>query len=131
MSFLFTEACLNFYVVNNSNHMTFDLKISFKEFELKSGLIDLKTFLNLNTYITDSIQNICSYSHYVNFAETIIDGFQICGSINRIFNHKRFIDSLKYFQEKNQTTWSGYFSYRDKIDSFVFYAPKFELKNNQ
>ena len=111
--------------------MTFDLKISFKEFELKSGLIDLKTFLNLNTYITDSIQNICSYSHYVNFAETIIDGFQICGSINRIFNHKRFIDSLKYFQKKKQTTWSGYFSYRDKIDSFVFYAPKFELKNNQ
>ena len=111
--------------------MTFDLKISFKEFELKSGLIDLKTFLNLNTYITDSIQNICSYSHYVNFAETIIDGFQICGSINRIFNHKRFIDSLKYFQEKNQTNLSGYFSYRDKMDSFVFYAPKFELKNNQ
>ena len=111
--------------------MTFDLKISFKEFELKSGLIDLKTFLNLNTHITVSIQNICSFSHYVNFAETIIDGVQICGSINHIFNHKRFIDSLKHFQEKNQTTWSGYFSYRDKIDSFVFYAPKFELKNNQ
>ena len=111
--------------------MTFDLKVSFKEFELKSGLIDLKTFLNLNTHITDSIQNICSYSHYVNFAETIIDGFQICGSINSIFNHKRFIDSLKYFQEKKQATWSGYFSYQDKIDSFVFYAPKFELKNNQ
>ena len=33
--------------------MTFDLKISFKEFELKSGIIDLK--MNLNTYITDSI----------------------------------------------------------------------------
>ena len=111
--------------------MTFDLKVSFKEFELKSGLIDLKTFLNLNTYITDSIQNICSYSYYVNFAETIIDGFQICGSIDSIFNHKRFIGSLKYFQEKNQTTWSGYFLYRDKIDSFIFYAPKFELKNNQ
>ena len=111
--------------------MTFDLKISFKEFELKSGLIDLKTFLNLNTHITDSIQSICSFSHYVNFAETIIDGFQICGSINCIFKHNRFIYSLKHFQEKNQTTWSGYFSYRDKIDSFVFYAPKFELKNNQ
>ena len=116
---------------NKSNIMTFDLKISFKEFELKSGLIDLKTFLNLNTHITDSIQNICSFSHYVNFAETIIDGFQIFGSIDSIFNHKRFIGSLKYFQEKNQTTWSGYFSYRDKIDSFIFYAPKFELKNNQ
>ena len=111
--------------------MTFDLRISFKEFELKSGLIDLKTFLNLNTHITDSIQNICSFSHYVNFAETIIDGFQICGSINSIFNYKRFIDSLNYFQEKNQTTWSGYSSYRDKIDSFIFYAPKFVLKNNQ
>ena len=108
--------------------MNFDLKISFKEFELKSGLIDLKTFLNLNTYITDSIQNICSYSHYVNFAETIIDGFQICGSINRIFNHKRFINSLRHFQEKNQTSWSGYFLYRDKIDSFVFHAPEFKLK---
>ena len=115
-------------MVNKSNHMTFDLKISFKEFELKSGLIDLKTFLYLNTYITDSIQNICSYSHYVNFAETIIDGFQICGSINRIFNHKRFINSLKHFQEKNQTSWSGYFLYRDKIDSFVFHAPEFKLK---
>ena len=111
--------------------MTFDLKISFKEFELKSGLIDLKTFLNLNTHITDSIQNICSFSHYVNFAETIIDGFQICGSIDSIFKHKRFIGSLKYFQEKNQTTWSGHFSYTDKIDSFIFCAPKFELKNNQ
>ena len=113
------------------NLMIFDLDIRLKEFELKSGLVDLKDFLNLNSQITDSIKDICSFSHYVNFAETIIDGFQICGSINRIFNHKRFIDSLKYFQEKNQTTWSGYFSYRDKIDSFIFYAPKFVLKNNQ
>tara|TARA_B100000575_G_C22918273_1_gene532860 strand:- start:100 stop:456 length:357 start_codon:yes stop_codon:yes gene_type:complete len=116
---------------NNSNVMTFDLKISFEGFELKSGLINLKTFLNLNTQITNSIQNICSYSRYVNFAETIIHGFQICGSINRIFNHQRFIDSLKFFQEKNQTNWSGYFSYKDNIDSFVFYAPKFELQNNR
>ena len=68
--------------------MTFDLKISFKDFELKSGLIDLKTFLNLNLHITNSIQDICRYSHYVNFSETIINGFQICGSINKIFNHK-------------------------------------------
>ncbi len=116
---------------NKSNLMTFDLKISFKEFELKAGLIDLKTFLNLNTHIADSIQNICIYTHYVNFAETIIDGFRIYGSINIVFNHKRFIQSLKYFQEKNQTTWSGYFTYSDKIDSFIFCAPKFELKNNQ
>ena len=114
-----------------SNLMTFDLKISLEEFELKSGLIDLKTFLNLNTQITNSIQGICSYSRYVNFAETIINGFQIYGSINRIFNHQRFIDSLKFLQDKNKTNWSGYFSYKDNIDSFVFYAPRFELKNNQ
>ena len=112
---------------NKSNLMTFDLRISFKEFELKSGLIDLKTFLNLNTHIADSIQNICSFSHYVNFAETIIDGFQICGSIDSIFNHKRFIKSLKIFQEKNQSTWSGHFTYKDNKDSFIFYAPDFDL----
>ena len=110
--------------------MTFDLSIRFKEFELKAGLIDLKTFLKLNEHIAYSIQSICTYSHYVNFAETIIDGFRIYGSIDRVFNHKRFIQSLKYFQEKNQSTWSGYFTYKDKIDSFIFYAPKFELKNN-
>ena len=113
-----------------SNLMTFDLNINFRGFELKSGLVDLKTFLKLNKHITASIQNICSYSHYVNFAETIVDGFQIYGSINNVFNHKRFIQSLKYLQEKNQTTWSGYFTYRDKIDSFIFCAPRFELKNN-
>ena len=110
--------------------MTFDLSIRFKEFELKSGLIDLKTFLKSNKHIADSIQNICSFSHYVNFAETIIDGFRICGSINSVFNYKRFIQSLKYLQEKNQTTWSGHFTYRDKINSFIFCAPKFELKDN-
>ena len=107
--------------------MTFDLKISFKEFELKSGLIDLKTFLNLNTYITDSIQNICSYSHYVNFAETIIDGFQICGSINRIFNHKRFINSLKHFQEKIKHL-GLVISYIEIKLIHMFHAPEFKLK---
>ena len=111
--------------------MTFDLNISFQEFQLKSGLIDLKTFLKLNKQIAESIKHICTYSHYVNFAETIIDGLQIYGRINSVFNHKRFIHSLKYLQAKNQTTWYGHFTYRDKIDSFIFYAPEFELlKNN-
>ena len=30
--------------------MTFDLSIRFKEFELKAGLIDLKTFLNPKSF---------------------------------------------------------------------------------
>ena len=51
--------------------MTFDLKISFKDFRLKSGLIDLKTLLTLKTYITDLIQNIYSYFYYVNFQKLL------------------------------------------------------------
>ena len=113
------------------NLMTFDLKINFENFELKSGQIDLKVFLKLNSHIVDSIQNICSFSHHVNFAETIVNGFLIRGSINSVFNHKRFIHSLQYLQEKNRTVWSGNFTYRDKIDSFVFFAPKFELIRNK
>jgi len=113
------------------NIMTFDLKISLKDFELKSGQIDLKGFLNLNNHIADSIQNICNFSSYVNFAETIVDGFRIRGSINSVFNHKRFIQSLKYLQEKNRTTWSGHFTYTDKTDSFVFLAPEFELLEDE
>ena len=112
---------------NKLNIMTFDLKISLKDFELKSGQIDLKGFLNLNNHIADSIQSKCSFSSYVNFAETMVDGFRIRGSINSVFNHKRFIQSLKYLQEKNRTTWSGHFTYTDKIDSFVFHAPEFEI----
>ena len=41
------------------NIMTFDLNISLKNFELKSGQIDLKGFLNLKNHIAGSIQNIC------------------------------------------------------------------------
>ena len=107
--------------------MTFDLEISLKEFELKSGTIELRKFLNLNQNIVGAIEHICSFSHYVNFAETIINGFQIKGSINSVFNHKRFIQSLKNFQEKNQSIWSGHFTYKDNKDSFIFYAPDFDL----
>lgn len=107
--------------------MTFDLNINLKSFELKSGKIDIKNFLNLNNDIADSIKHLCSFSHYVNFAETIVEGMQICGKINHVFNHRRFAQSLKYLQEKNQTKWSGYFTYIDKIDSLTFHAPKFEL----
>lgn len=115
-----------------SNLMTFDLNISFKEFELKSGIIDIKEYLRLNKHISKSIINICSFSHYVNFAETIINGFQINGRIDTVFNHKRFIQSLKYFQEKNKSRWSGYFTYEDGVDSFIFCAPDFHLlENNQ
>ena len=112
--------------------MTFDLNINFEEFELKSGSIDLKKYLNLNKHISKSIINICSFLHYVNFAETIINGFQINGSLDTVFNYKRFIQSLKYFQEKNKSKWSGYFTYKDRIDSFIFHAPDFHLlENNQ
>ena len=113
-----------------SNLMTFDLNISFKEFELKSGIIDIKEYLNLNKHISKSITNICSFSHYVNFAETIVNGFQINGRIDTVFNHKRFIQSLKYLQEKNKSKWSGYFTYQDRVDSFTFYAPDFQLVEN-
>ncbi len=110
------------------NVMTFDLEISLKEFELKSGTIELRKFLNLNQNIICAIEHICSFSHYVNFAETIINGFQIKGSINSVLNHKRFIQSLKNFQEKNHSTWSGHFTYQDSINSFIFYAPNFDIR---
>ena len=93
--------------------MTFDLEISLKEFELKSGTIELRKFLNLNQNIVGAIEHICS--------------FQIKGSINSVLNHKRFIQSLKNFQEKNHSTWSGHFTYQDSKNSFIFYAPDFDL----
>ena len=48
-------------------------------------------------------------------------------------SHKYYNDPYVWpnIFKKNQITLSGYFSYRNKIDSVVFYAPKFELKNNQ
>ena len=106
--------------------MFFNLSISFENIEVKGVAINLKSFLYLNDKISTSIKNICEYESYVNFAETLLNGMQIKGTIQTVFNHKRFISSLKKFQTKHKSTWVGNFTYNDSKDHFIFRAPNFK-----
>ena len=109
-------------------NMYFNLSISFENIEVKGVTIDLKKFLYLNNKISTKIRNICQYNSHVNFAETLLNGMQIKGTIQTVFNHKRFINSLKKFQSKHKSTWVGNFTYNDSKDHFIFRAPSFKKK---
>ena len=106
--------------------MSFHLNISFENIEVKGVTINLKKFLYLNDKISAKIKNLCQYKSYVNFAETLLNGMQISGEIQTVFNHKRFISSLKTFQSNHNSTWKGYFIYNDSHDHFIFKAPRFK-----
>jgi len=106
--------------------MSFHLSISFEDIEIKGIAINLKNFLYLNNKITAEIKNLCQYKSYVNFAETLLNGMQIKGKIQTVFNHKRFISSLKKFQLNHKSTWKGHFTYNDSHDHFIFKAPRFK-----
>ncbi len=106
-------------------NMSFHLSISFENIEMKGVTIDLKNFLFLNDRMFNEIESLCKYNSYVNFAETLINGMQIKGEIDTIFNHKRFIASLKKFQTIHKCSWEGFFTYKDTIDYFIFKAPNF------
>ena len=105
--------------------MSFQLGITFEDVELKGVHIDLKNFLFLNTRICKEIENLCQYNSYVNFAETLLNGMQIEGNIETVFNHKRFIEALKKFQLVHESRWKGFFTYKDAKDNFIFRAPNF------
>ena len=113
-------------MTEKAHNMSFYLRISFEYVEVKGVTINLKKFLYLNDKISKEINNICRYESYVNFAETLLNGIQIKGEIPTVFNHKKFINSLKKFQSNYNSLWNGYFTYRDERDHFNFYAPKFE-----
>ena len=106
--------------------MSFHLSISFENIEIKGVTIDLKNFLFLNDRMVNEIQSLCQYNSYVNFAETLINGMQIEGEINTVFNHKRFIASLKMFQTIHKYSWEGFFTYKDTKDFLIFKAPIFK-----
>lgn len=112
--------------IKTKHKMSFNLSISFKGTEIKGVTINLKKFLYLNNKISAEIKNLCQYESYVNFAETLLNGMQIKGQIQTVFNYKRFISSLKKFQLKYESTWEGNFTYNDSIDHFIFKAPKFK-----
>ena len=61
----------------------------------------------------------------MNFAETLLNGIQIEGKIETVFNHKRFIAGLKKFQLVHKSSWKGFFTYEDAKDNFIFKAPDF------
>ena len=113
-------------MTNQKHNMIFHLKISFENIEVKGSSINLKKFLYLNDKISNEIKHLCQYKSYVNFAETILNGLEIKGEIQAVFNHKRFISSLKKFQLQHKSSWKGYFSYKDSRDYFIFRAPKFK-----
>ena len=113
-------------MTNHIHNMTFYLKISFENIEVKGSSINLKKFLYLNDKISAEIKDLCQYKSYVNFAETILNGLEIKGEIQTVFNHKRFISSLREFQLNHKSSWEGYFSYKDNKDYFIFRAPKFK-----
>ena len=81
--------------------MSFQLGITFEDVEVKGIKIDLKNFLFLNARICKEIENLCRYNSYVNFAETLLNGIQIEGKIETVFNHKRFIN-FKFFSHRFQ-----------------------------
>ena len=113
-------------MINKTHKMTFYLKISFDNIEVKGASINMKKFLYLNDKINNEIKNLCRYKSYVNFAETILNGLEIKGEIQTVFNHKRFISSLIEFQLIHKSYWKGYFLYKDSKDYFIFRAPKFK-----
>ena len=106
--------------------MSFHLNISFENIEVKGVTINLKKFLYLNDKISTKIKHLCQYKSYVNFAQTLLNGMQISGEIQTVFNHKRFISSLKTFQSNHNNTWKGYFTYSDSHNHFIFKAPRFK-----
>ena len=61
----------------------------------------------------------------MNFAETLLNGMQIEGKIETVFNHKRFIAALIKFQLVHESNWKGFFTYEDAKDNFIFKAPDF------
>ena len=105
--------------------MSFQLGITFEDVEVKGIEIDLKNFLFLNARICKEIENLFRYNSYVNFAETLLNGIQIEGKIETVFNHKRFITALKKFQLVHESNWKGFFTYEDAKDNFIFKAPDF------
>ena len=109
-------------------NMVFDLSIRFDGIEVKGNHIVLKDFLNVSNQIANAIEPFCSYNIHVNFAETILNGLNVCGEINSVFNHKSFSSSLIKLQETMKTSWRGYYTYEDAKDKFIFYAPKFHTK---
>ena len=109
----------------SKQNMSFQLGITFEDVEVKGIKIDLKNFLCLNARICKEIENLCRYNSYVNFAETLINGIQIEGKIETVFNHKRFIAALKKFQLVHENNWKGFFTYEDTKDNFIFKAPDF------
>ena len=106
--------------------MLFHLNITFENIEVKEVSINLKNFLFLNDRISNKIEGLCQYDSYVNFAETLLNGMQIKGEIQTVFNRKRFITSLKKFQLVHKSNWKGYFTHRDNKDYFIFRAPVFK-----
>ena len=103
----------------SKQNMSFQLGITFEDVEIKGVRIDLKNFLFLNDRM------LCRYNSYVNYAETLLNGMQIEGKIETVFNHKRFIAALKKFQLVHKSSWKGFFTYEDAKDNFVFKAPDF------
>ena len=109
----------------SEQNMFFQLGITFESVEVKGVQIDLKNFLFLNARICKEIENLCQYNSYVNFAETLLNGMQIEGKIETVFNHKRFIAALKKFQLVHESRWKGFFTYKNAKDNFIFRAPNF------
>ena len=105
--------------------MLFHLNITFENIEVKEVSINLKKFLFLNDRISNKIEGLCQYDSYVNFAETLLNGIKIEGKIETVFNHKRFIAALKKFQLVHESSWTGFFTYEDAKDNFIFEAPDF------
>jgi len=110
----------------SKQNMSFQLGITFEDVEIKGVRIDLKNFLFLNDRMCKKIEKLCRYNSYVNYAETLLNGMQIEGKIETVFNHKRFITALKKFQLVHKSSWKGFFIYEDAKDNFVFKAPDFE-----
>ena len=109
----------------SKKNMSFQLGITFEDVEVKGIKIDLNNFLFLGSRMSKEIENLCRYNSYVNFAETLLNGMQIEGKIETVFNHKRFIAALKKFQLVHQSSWKGFFTYEDTKDNFIFKAPDF------
>ena len=52
-------------MTNHIHNMTFHLKISFENIEVKGSSINLKKFLYLNDKISVEIKNLCHYKSFM------------------------------------------------------------------
>ncbi len=109
------------------NNMSFDLTLDLPNIEIKRLKITILDFIDLNKKMGAILNEVFTFKAHVNFAETILDQLIIKGRVDTVINHKRLIEALIKVGEHYRSQWVGQFSYQDRRDRLIFFAPDFQL----